>query len=98
MDTTRFQIVEATTPGAMSRVVAMHAGYYARELWMGVFAHHAPAFPFIRFHATPAVRPPVRLEIFPNQPNLRYVGKYCMTVCKVGIKQTYDNAVIQVKK
>jgi RimJ/RimL family protein N-acetyltransferase len=35
MDTSRFQIVEATTPGAMSRIVAMHAVYYAREHGMG---------------------------------------------------------------
>jgi len=35
MDAGRFQIVEATTPGAMSRIVAMHAAYYSREHGMG---------------------------------------------------------------
>jgi GNAT superfamily N-acetyltransferase len=35
MDAGRFQIVEATAPGAMSRIVAMHAAYYSREHGMG---------------------------------------------------------------
>jgi len=35
MDADRFQIVEGAIPGAFDRVVAMHAGYYAREHGMG---------------------------------------------------------------
>jgi ribosomal protein S18 acetylase RimI-like enzyme len=35
MNADRFQIVEAAIPGALDRVVAMHAGYYAREHGMG---------------------------------------------------------------
>jgi GNAT superfamily N-acetyltransferase len=35
MDADRFQIVVGAIPGALDRVVAMHAGYYAREHGMG---------------------------------------------------------------
>ena len=35
MNADRFQIVEEPIPGALDRVVAMHAGYYAREHGMG---------------------------------------------------------------
>jgi hypothetical protein len=35
MNADRFEIVEGAVPGALDRVVAMHAGYYAREHGMG---------------------------------------------------------------
>jgi len=35
MDTNRFQIAEGAISGALDRVVAMHASYYAREHGMG---------------------------------------------------------------
>ena len=35
MNADRFEIVEGAIPGALDRVVAMHAGYYAREHGMG---------------------------------------------------------------
>jgi GNAT superfamily N-acetyltransferase len=31
MDADRFQVIEAASPSAMSRIVAMHAAYYSRE-------------------------------------------------------------------
>jgi GNAT superfamily N-acetyltransferase len=35
MNADRFEIVEGAIPGALDRVVAMHAGYYGREHGMG---------------------------------------------------------------
>ena len=35
MNADRFQIVVGAIPGALDRMVAMHAGYYAREHGMG---------------------------------------------------------------
>ena len=35
MDTERFQVLEGAAPAALDRIVAMHAGYYAKAYGMG---------------------------------------------------------------